>query len=129
MQNQPVPAVDTGLPITINYEADLPTSVVALSALWHESEAILKRGGYPDHLRGLIVQSQETLMRRVVDLPCSTEEDLAAKLKFAAFIVQNDWAGAEVERDIIEGIAADYGRLCAESKLPLQAEDPVQQAA
>lgn len=105
MPNNTIPAAASGLP---KNTADLVT-------LWHESEAVLKRGPYPDHLMNVMVDSQDALMRKIIDTPCSTETDLAAKLKFAAFIVESDWRGEKVEADIIGRLAADYQRLCRES--------------
>jgi hypothetical protein len=111
MPNNNVPAAGSGLPKNTK-------SVAALVALWHESEAVLKRGSYPDHIMNLMADSQDALMRKIIDTPCLTEQDLAAKLRFAAFILESDWRGEKVEADIIGRIAADYERLCRESQKP-----------
>lgn len=109
MPNNTVAADAIGLPKTNE-------SVAVLTALWHQSEAVLVRGPYPDHLMSAMVDSQQTLMRKIIDTACATEQDLAAKLQFAAFIVESDWRGEKVEKEIIGRIAADYDRLCRESQ-------------
>lgn len=123
MPNTAIPAADSGLPETVKYEATFPKFVSAPAALWHKSEGVANRGDYPGHLMNLLVDSQEKLMRRIIDAPCSTDEDLSAKLKFAAFIVESEWQGENVEKDIIESIAADYDRLCRDPSLPPRIKD------
>jgi hypothetical protein len=111
MPNNTVLAATTGLPKKTQ-------SAAALVALWHQSEAVLKRGSYPDHIMNLMVGSQDILMRKIIGTPCLTEQDLAAKLRFAAFVVESSWRGEKVEADIIGKIASDYERLCRESQKP-----------
>jgi len=118
MPNTAISTAARRLPETIKYKVRYPNSIAALADLWHASEGVVNRGNYPDHLMNLIIESQEKLMRKIVDARCSTDEDLAAKLKFAAFIVESDWQGEKVEKDIIESIAADYTRLCSDPSLP-----------
>jgi hypothetical protein len=48
--------------------------------------------------------------------PCATDADLAAKLKFAAFIVESDAGGDTAEADMIESIGRDYKRMCKKSQ-------------
>jgi hypothetical protein len=116
MPNAPILEADTDLRETLTYRADFPASVADLAALWHESEDVLNRGDYPDHMMNMLTGSQEKLMQRVIHTACSTDEDLAAKLMFAAFIVKSDWGGSRVEEEIIDRIAADYERMREESR-------------
>jgi hypothetical protein len=101
---------------TVEYTAYFPESVSARIALWHETESVLNRGNIPDHLMSLIVEAQDKLLHKIIDAPCATDTDLAAKFRLAALMLEDEAGYYMAEPDMIESTWRDYQGMCKASQ-------------
>lgn len=85
-------------------DSDLPASGILATIEWIKEVDAIANFGYPDLVMALIDDEQTNLISHLTETPCTTAEELAAKLRLTLSYVED---GERIVRDDTRALLAD----------------------